>query len=96
LTWTNWLQPTAQYGQTLVTATASRIREAFSIDLGLIGWRATDRSFEDLAGAIELFAPFFDFDEFFILLICLWIRYVRALSPGKMHSTGIIQLQITT
>ena len=76
--------------------TASRIREAFSTDLGLNGCRATDRSFEDLSGAIELFAPFFDFDEFLILPICLWIRYLPALSPGKMHSTGIIQLQITT
>ena len=55
----------------LATATASRIREAFSIDLGLNGWRATDRSFEDLSGAIELFAPIFDFDEFLILLIDL-------------------------
>ena len=61
------------------------------MDLGLNGWRATDRSFEDLSGAIELFAPFFDFDEFLMLVIN---RAFRLSSSGNRHSARVLPLKV--
>src|SRR5438105_966485 len=43
LTYIFWAQPTAQYGHTPLTATASRMRECLARESGLNGWGSLPR-----------------------------------------------------